>query len=214
MSEPLSEDAPGLANPESEARSPVSPPVQGTAPAWDDPARHFPAGEQPEHEAGSAESMRAFTVKRGGRNAMAGTAERIGSAVGNAQREVRRRLEVVRRTPAGTIMFPSSVSASDAAERANQLAREGIEHASHMFKEIEEEVSDLRVQTARRLDDWSEQAGARVLQLRRQLRIVLSRSRAHVRELADKFPLQTVAVVAGVCFALGVALRFRSSRRG
>jgi hypothetical protein len=211
MSEPLPEDSQGPAIPEPEARSPVSLPVQGTAPAWDDSSQQLPDGEQPAHETGPREFVHAFGLQREG--GITSTAERIGSAVGNAQREVRRRLELVRRAP-GALLFSSSGGVAEAAEHASQLAREGVEHASHVVQEIEEEVFDFRKQVAHKLDELSALAEGRVLEFRRQVRDELFRSRERVRELADRFPLRTIAGIAGVCFALGVALRFRRYRRG
>jgi ElaB/YqjD/DUF883 family membrane-anchored ribosome-binding protein len=140
-----------------------------------------------------------FTVERGGRNAMAETAGKIGSAVGNAQREVRRRLELVRR-PARAVEFPS------ASELADTSAR--------MMREIETEVADVRKQAARKLEDWSGAAEERFQHFRQDAQQVLKRSGRRAQQLAEAYPLQTIAAVAGTFFLVGVALRLGRSRRG
>lgn len=213
MSELLPEDDQGTAIPEPGARSPVSPPLQGTAPAWGDSPQRLPVGEQRAHETDSVKFDHRFTLQHSGPGSLTGTAERIGSAVGAAQREVRRSLEVVRRVP-DTLVFPSSVNVTEAAERTGKFARESVDHAARVVHEFEEEISDFRQQAARKLENLSEVAQERVLEFRRQLHGKVSRSSERARELADQFPLQTIAGIAGVCFALGVALRFRRSRRG
>ena len=214
MSDPLSEDT-HRKPPETEARAPVNPPVQGTAPAWDDPASATPTHEQLVMEARARQALReaalrgetaaeepfetkrsrGFTVERGGRNAMAETAGKIGSAVGSAQREVRRRLELVRR-PVRAVEMPS------ASELADTSAR--------MMREIDTEVADVRKQAARKLEDWSGEADERVQQFRRDAQKVSRRA----RELAEAYPLQTIAAIAGVFFLIGIALRLGRSRRG
>jgi ElaB/YqjD/DUF883 family membrane-anchored ribosome-binding protein len=84
-----------------------------------------------------------------------------------------------------------------------------------MMAGIEEEVSGARRQAVLKLDDWSEKAGEHLHQLRLQARAAFSRTRTRTQELADAYPLQTIAAIAGVCFALGVTLRFsRRSHRG
>jgi ElaB/YqjD/DUF883 family membrane-anchored ribosome-binding protein len=231
MSDPLPEDPNGPALPESEASSPVSPPLQGTAPAWDDePGFATPSQEQLVLEARARQALREaalrndaatsnanspldddplgplesprFKVERGGRNAMAETAEKIGSAVGSAQREVRRRLELVRR-PTSPLEMPSA-SAADLAERS-----------ARMMQEIDADVADVRRQAARKMEDWSEQAEERLLEFRQRARAVLRRSTLRAQELAETYPLQAIAAVAGTFFIIGIALRLsRRSHRG
>jgi ElaB/YqjD/DUF883 family membrane-anchored ribosome-binding protein len=217
MSDPLPEDPHGQP-PETEARAPIDPSVQGTVPAWDDAVGSAdPTHEQLVMEARARQALRAaalrdeasaeepleagagFTVERGGRSAMAETAGKIGTAVGSAHREVRRRLELVRR-PARAVEFPS------AAELADSSAR--------MMREIDTEVADVRKQAARKLDDWSGQADEHFQQLRRDAQQALKRSSRRARELAEAYPLQTIAAVAGTFFLIGVALRLGRSRRG
>lgn len=199
--------------PEPEARTPVSPPMDGMASARVDPAEPFSPGERSAFLEKPEDFVHGFTLERGGRNGIAGTAERIGSAVGSAQRQVRRGLELVRR-PASQIGAASSAAAADAADRATQIAHEGVDRASRAIEDIKIEISESRRQAARRLDQWSEQAGERFQQLRYEARRALSHSRVRVQETADAYPLQTIAAVAGVCFVLGAVLRLRRSHRG
>jgi hypothetical protein len=214
MSDAMQENAQGPDAPEPDARPPVSPPVQGTAPAWEDPAPESlssqpPPADQLALEAHAREALHGFSVEQGGRGGITNTAERIGSAVGNAQREVRRRLELVRRP------HESSNIAGEAVERASHAAREGVDRAARMMAGIEEEVSGARRQAVVKLDTWSEQAGERFQQLRQQARVAFARTQVRARELADAYPLQTIAAVAGICFAVGLTLRFsRRSHRG
>jgi ElaB/YqjD/DUF883 family membrane-anchored ribosome-binding protein len=202
---------------EPEARSPVSPPVQGNAPAWEDPEEHAtPSDPLPvQLTTGDVHGhTHGLTLERGGRGGMmAGTAERIGSAVGACQRQVRRGLELVRRPNGGTIEFPSS-GASSTAERANQLVREEAERASRWGQRSGDEVVEIRRQTAQKMDKWSEVAGERFQEFRRELSSAVSTYRERAQQLAEKYPLQTIAAIAGAGFALGVALRIRRSYRG
>jgi hypothetical protein len=133
---------------------------------------------------------------------MAGTAERIGSAVGTAQREVRRRLELVR--------SQADESLAAAEKRADKLAREDADLGSKMVQEIEEGVSRIRDAAAHNTANWLDMVEERVARLRVQASAAL----VDVRKAADQFPLQTIAAIAGVCFAAGFALRFRRPRRG
>jgi len=216
MSDPLPEDSKGPALSESDARVPS---VQGN----DEPGFSTPSQEQLIMEALARQALRAasslgetsaenpsaasprFKLEnggRGGRNAMAETAGRIGAAVGTAEREVRRRLELVRR-PAAPIEFPSAVAA------AEELA----EHGARMMKEIDTEVTDLRRHAARKLEDWSEQAEERFVQFRREARTMFRRSSMRAQEIAETYPLQTIAAIAGTFFVVGAALRLSRRRR-
>jgi ElaB/YqjD/DUF883 family membrane-anchored ribosome-binding protein len=202
---------------EPEARSPVSPPVQGNAPAWEDPEEHATVSDPPPLQlpAGDVHGQtHGFTLERGGRGGMmTDTAERIGSAVGACQRQVRRSLELVRRPNGGTIAFPSS-GFSSTAERANQLAREEAERASRWGQRSGDEVVEIRLQTAQKMDEWSELAGERFQEFRRELSSALSIYRERAQQLAEEYPLQTISAIAGAGFALGVALRIRRSHLG
>jgi ElaB/YqjD/DUF883 family membrane-anchored ribosome-binding protein len=224
MFDPLPEDPQAPEFSESEARAPVSPPVQGTAPAWDDeigattPSQdqllleararqalreaslHDGANPKGEEEPLSSFAYQGFTVQRGGRSTMAETAERIGTAVGTAEREVRRRLELVRH-PARSIEFPTAAELAD--------------RGAHMMEEIDADVADVRRKAARKLEDLSEQAEERFQHLRRQARTVFWRSGLRAQEVAEKYPLQTIAAIAGTFFMIGIALRLvRRSHRG
>jgi ElaB/YqjD/DUF883 family membrane-anchored ribosome-binding protein len=64
------------------------------------------------------------------------------------------------------------------------------------------------------MDEWSEVAGERFQELRRELSSALSTYRERAQQLAEEYPLQTIAAIAGAGFALGVALRIRRSHRG
>lgn len=208
MSESLPEDIRGEHVPQPEARPPVLPPVQDTAPA--DPAAHSLSDED---ELSAGANVGGFTLQQDS-GGMTGTAERIGTVVGNAQREaqrqMRRGLELVRR-PTGR---PLAEITSEAEEHANQIARDAIDRASHVLHDIEDKVSDARREAVHKLDEWSDTAGERFQQFRSQARRALSNSSTRAKEFADAYPLQTIAAVAGVCFALGAALRFRRSHRG
>jgi hypothetical protein len=224
MSDVLPEDPKGPVLPAAESQAPVSPLVQGAAPAWEsDPGAAAPSDEQLVREARARQALRQaaqrdsqsppmaptahpnFTVARGGRSAMVETAGRIGTAVGNAQRGVRRTLELVRHPPR-TIEFP--------AEDAAQVAGDEVRRAERMMHEIDQDAADLRQQAGRALEDWSAQAEDRFAQLRRQAAGLYSRSLLRAQELAEAYPLQTIAAVAGTCFVFGAALRLRRSRRG
>jgi ElaB/YqjD/DUF883 family membrane-anchored ribosome-binding protein len=137
------------------------------------------------------------------RNGMSGTAERIGSAVGSAHRQMRRGLELV----------------SSGAAHLSHIERDRLSRAASNLQEIRGEVSGevegIRHQAARRLDEWSAEAGERLQQIRREMSGAPSRLRARAQQFAAQYPLQTIAAIAGVSFAAGVALRLsRRSRHG
>jgi hypothetical protein len=188
--------------PESDARSPVVPPLRSTIPAFDDPSVE---------RLHSAESLERNAIEEGARKAllefvsrghMRGTAERLGNAVGSAQRQMRRGLELVRRPTANP------------AAAAEQFTQEASDRAARLMEDIEEEVNEMRRQAALKLDKMSDQAGEQFQQLRLRARTALARSRERAEQIADRYPLQTIAAAAGVCFVFGVALRLRRSHRG
>jgi ElaB/YqjD/DUF883 family membrane-anchored ribosome-binding protein len=152
------------------------------------------------------------------RSSLAGTAERIGNVVGTAHREVRRGLNLVRKTTERAtkrpIAFPSAAAAAETMALANQLAHEGRMGGTREMREIGDEVDSLRRQAEDKLKDWTERANERFQELRRRTRDALARSRTRAQELVGAHPLETIAVIAGVCFALGVALRLRRPRHG
>jgi len=141
---------------------------------------------------------------------MAGTAERIGSAVGSAQRQLRRGLELVR--PATQpILFPPAGAERHAAERAERAAREGADWASV----VAQEIADVRQEAADQLDAWSEEAVEHLEQLRGAISDVFPQTRQRARRFVATYPLQTIGAIAGVCFAAGMAFRLgRRSHRG
>lgn len=227
MSDPLPEDTQGPVLPESEARTPVTPPTQGIAPAWENDPSPAPSKEQLLLEARARQALQEattpaakpqsvsgsqFTVQPGGRSTMQQTAGRIGNAVGAAQREVRRKLQLVRRPT--SIEFPPNASPAELAERASRLAREGTERAARIMHEIDASAADITGQTTHKFEDWSERAEEQFQQLRSQAQSLFSRSRLRARQFADSYPLQTIAAIAGTCFILGFALRIRRSHRG
>lgn len=195
---------PQNSTPAPEARPGVSHPVPGMAPAWEDPpVAHFIEDNMPASPAGANESERwsahGLTLERGGRSGMTGTAERIGSAVGTAQRQMRRGLELVR----GGGRSSAAETPSAVEDAANEAARA-----------LEEQVTELRGQSAERMDEWSAQAGEHLRLLRRELSSMLSLLRERAQQLGDEYPLQTIGAIAGACFVLGVALRIGRSHRG
>lgn len=194
MSEALSDDAHNPLAPEPDARLHVSPPVQGIAPAWE-PVEHVLPVQPPAIERHVIDAARGLPPEPEDRSGISGTAERIGSAVGSAQRQVRRGLELV----------------SSGAAHLSQIERERLDRAASTLQEIGEEVAGMRRQAARRLDQWSAEVGGRL----QRMSSAPSRYRARAQQLAAQYPLQTIAAVAGVSFAAGVALRLsRRSRRG
>jgi hypothetical protein len=64
------------------------------------------------------------------------------------------------------------------------------------------------------MDEWSEAAGQRFQEFRRELSSAVSTYRERAQQLAEKYPLQTIAAIAGASFTLGVVLRIRRSYRG
>ncbi len=199
MSEVLPGHDQGLPTPESDARPSVSPRVQGIAPAWE-PAE--PISQSEPLDPHVVEAARGLFLEPG-RSGMAGTAELIGSAVGSAQRQVRRGLELVRNLP------------SSGASHASQVEHEILNHAASTLHELAEDVADIRHEAARRLDEWSEEIEERFQQLRREVSSALPRLRTGAQQFASRYPLQTIAAIAGVGFAFGMALRLnRRSHRG
>ncbi len=198
MADALSDDARNPAAPEADARLPVSPSVQGIAPAWE-PAERFPLSETPALEPHVVEAARGLSIENGG-NSMSGTAERIGSAVGSVHRQMRRGLELVRQVP------------SSGAARASRMEHDILDRATTILQEVGEEVAH---QASSRLDEWSVQAGERLQQIRREITIAPSRWRTRAQQFAARYPLQTIAAIAGASFVAGVMLRLnRRSHRG
>lgn len=130
-----------------------------------------------------------FTIQTGGRNTIAGTAERIGRAAGTAQRQVRRGIELVR----------PAASTGGGTSNARQ-------------KELDAEAK-ARHDDAHRIGELSEFAAERLLLLREQLQDAVSRSRRATRRMVTEHPGPILAALAGLCVALGVGLRVTSPGR-
>jgi hypothetical protein len=67
----------------------------------------------------------------------------------------------------------------------------------------------------RRQQDWErrgEQWGRLVAEYRRQGWRLIAATRLRVREMGDRYPLQTIGAVAGAAFLLGVILRIGRNR--
>lgn len=202
MSEAQPDDVQNPLTPEPDPRFRESPPAQGYAPAWE-PLDHTPSTEPPVIEPHVIEAARGLSLERPAlpeaRSSITGTAERIGSAVGSAQRQVRRGLTLV----------------YSGAAHLSHMEHENLQRAAGAVEEIGGEVADMGHQAARRLDQWSAEAGERLQRIRLQMTGAPSRLRTRGQQLAAQYPLQTIAAIAGVSFAAGVALRLsRRSRRG
>jgi hypothetical protein len=129
---------------------------------------------------------------------MADTCERIGKAMGSAQRQVSRGLHLVR---GGRVLgFPGSRSSDGVAK---PTATPNAEDAASVLRSLEEEAADAGHEAARQLGEWRNRAAER-----------LERLRCQVLALVDAHPLETIAAIAGACFALGVAIRLRRSHHG
>ncbi|MGC2209684.1 MAG: hypothetical protein WA532_06185 [Candidatus Korobacteraceae bacterium] len=157
----------------SDAHSPEPPPTQ----------------QEDGYESGVSSGHRGFTVQTGGRNAMAGTAERIGRAAGTAERQMRRSLELVRPASGG-----SGHSHAMPKERGEMAAHSAGDEAAHTFGEL------------------SELTAGQVQRLCEQLQDGVARSRRAARRLVSEHPVKTLAALAGFCFALGVGLSVGGSR--
>jgi hypothetical protein len=201
MSEALSDDAQNPVAPEPDPRFRESL-SKGVAPAWE-PLDQTPPIDPHSLEPYVIEAARGFSLEREfqpeSRNGISGTAERIGNAVGSAQRQMRRGLTLV----------------SSGAARLSQIEHENLLRAAGACEELGGEFAGMGHKAARRLDEWSAEAGERLLRIRSDMLSASSNLRARGRHLAARYPLQTIAAIAGVSFAAGVALRLgRRSRRG
>jgi hypothetical protein len=154
---------------------------------------------------GPGSGRHGFTVQPGGRNAMAGTAERIGRAAGNAQRQMQRGLELVRPAGPGGLTSPLGY-ASNALEQDELLA-------ARVMQGIEDEIAEVRHEAAHRIGEFSELAVEGARQVREQLHAAVSRSRQLARRLVTEYPAQTTAAFASFCLVFGATLCLRGSRR-
>jgi hypothetical protein len=135
---------------------------------------------------------------------MSGAAERIGSVLGSAQRQVRHGLELV-----SPVARPGA-----SAERAETQAASDQpgDAAARMMQAIEDGVADIRRGIAGRLIPF--QSGAEpVRYVGCRLRNALAQIGHRARRFAAKNPVQAVAVILGLGFAVGAALRLGSLKR-
>ncbi|PSH03680.1 MAG: hypothetical protein CXZ00_10875 [Acidobacteria bacterium] len=152
------------------------------------------AQEGPEARS-EAKSFQHF--EQGIRPAMTETAERLGSVVGNAQRNIRRGLELFRGSKGS----------------AEQLANQGIDQGSRFIRDIGEEIGDVRRQAENAIDELSQLAEERFQQLRFRTRSAIFRSRDRARWFAERHPWKTMLLITGVGFMLGAAFRASKGRR-
>jgi hypothetical protein len=152
---------------------------------------------------------RGFTLQSGGRTAMAEAAERIGGAMGAAQRQVLRSLELVR--PAASHGVPPAGLGDAGQPEPLEQGLDGM--AARMMQAIEEEVAEVRVHTAHRLGQFSGRAGDYLQQLRGRLRETVSRTQWRARQRIAERPAQTMAALAGFCLVFGTTLLLRSGHR-
>jgi hypothetical protein len=189
------------------------PNVYRTAPSRGEPG--FAAGGRfdPSDASSPDSGRRGFTVQPGGRNANAiATAQAIGSAMGTAQRQMLRGLELVQPL-ARRVGLPFSGSAAYQAGQAGFLEQESPDLVSRMMRAFEDEVAETRRQAARRLDQLSGFAGERLQQFRGRVSDDFARSRLRARQISADYPVPIVAAIAGISFACGIALGRRSRRR-
>lgn len=102
-----------------------------------------------------------------------------------------------RRTAGQVLEFKEAVSEQlqDAKTRTSQALEETKEKAADAYDQARGQVSDIVSQARSRLEDAAQKVGARI------------------RYYGREYPLQVIAVAAGVGFVLGVWLRiWRSSR--
>lgn len=169
------------------------------------PAPHSDAGETV-----SSSRHHGFTLQPGGRNAIAGTAERIGRAAGSAHRQMRRGLELVRPSGSKGGRMPGYTYAVGSSGHSNALEKEQDEMAAPM---MEEEVAGTRGEAAQGLMEFSELAAEGLMAVREGLRDAVSRSRVAARRMVTEHPAQSVTALAGFCIAFGVTLYWCGSRR-
>jgi hypothetical protein len=187
------------------------------APAWEEPDEHATGAETQEqrqqqthlqqrlqqtrleqkHLASGGNAADEYGTEPGGRSAITGTCERIGKAMGSAQRQMSRGLHLVR---GGRVLgFPGPGSSGGAKPGATEAEGPG-EEAARLMRSIEDGSADAGHEAARQIGEWRDRAAWQ-----------LQRLRCEVLALMDEHPLETIVAIAGACFAVGVALRL--SRR-
>jgi hypothetical protein len=185
----------------------------------DDKTRGAQTGAPPPTHTIDPAKHHGFTLQQGGRNAVAGAAERIGRLAGTAKRQMRRGLELVHPIPASTggrissYGYASGSSGQTSGHRpGNALEQERDGLGARMMENLEEEVAAVRHEAGHIFDELgelSELARERLLQVRERLHETISRS----RRVAAEHPVRTMAALAGFCFAFGLTLRYGGSRR-
>jgi hypothetical protein len=143
-----------------------------------------------------------FALQSGGSKVFAGAAERIGSALGSAHRQLRHGLELVNPLDCGedARRHPS--------EEGPARPRED-DSAARMMQEIEDAVAEIRREAAGRLISLQSRAEPNLQDSRGDWRSALSR----IRMLVVENPARTIAAIAGFCLALGAARRLRKTHR-
>jgi hypothetical protein len=187
--------------------------LTGNSNSSDDKTRGAQTGAPPPAHTIDPANHHGFTIQQGGRNAVAGAAERIGRLAGTAERQIRRGFELVRPFTASTGGRISSYGdAIGSVGHSNALEQERDELGARMMENFEEEVAEVRHEAGHIFDELGELrevAGERLMQVRERLHETISRS----RRAAAEHPVQTLAALAGFCFAFGLALRGGSTRR-
>jgi hypothetical protein len=179
----------------------------------DDKTRGAQSGAPPPAHTKDPAKHHGFTLQQGGRNAVAGAAERVGRFAGTAERQIRRSLELVRPVPVSTGGRISSYGyAGGSVGHSNALEQDRDELGARMMENLEEEVATVRREAGHifeELGELCEVAGERLLQVRNRLHETISRS----RRASAEHPVRTLAVLAGFCFAFGLTLRCGGSHR-
>jgi hypothetical protein len=133
------------------------------------------------------------------------TAEAIGSALGNAARnikEVRARFTVIR--------GQASESVTSKAEELKQAADEKLQHAKVRAGQA---IEDVKQETVARIEDAKLRASRIMEDARDAAAERIEQARGRALHLADERPLTVLAGIAGVFFGLGIFLRVWRSNR-
>jgi hypothetical protein len=158
-----------------------------------------PPAAQPVAEPETMHGHHSLTLQPGGRGAIAGTAEHIGSVLGAAQRQLRHGLELV---------HPSSEHHEPGRDLDEDVPTQGDEDfAGRMMQAIEDEVARIHREFTDRLISLQCPAMAQF----QRLRDALHRLRRRIGRLVAENPVQVAAALAGICLTLAAALRLRRS---
>lgn len=169
----------------------------GTAPAAP-PSGEISASE----DARARAAWHGFTVQPGGRSAMMSAAERIGGAMGGAQRKMRHGLELVSSAQGKITQAVAEAVAGDSEEPAPAALR---------LEAIEEEIAEAGRQTAQALEELGEAASESLQRMSARMTDALSHLRPARTEAG--YPPESIAtpLIAGFCIAFGVALLIRGA---